>query len=87
MSNLKLASRKVRLQYLQVKSLKNCSNLTRVNEQKQVLRMLLLNPNLLFTDKYLNKEENWLYKYINNLNMSAKNDTLFHSAKRMLKNG
>lgn len=81
---MKIAKRKLYLQYLQLKYLKGCQNKSRKFEQMKVMMMLIFNPHFLFTGKMLDTNENWLYKYVNSLTSNSKNDRLYVSAKKML---
>lgn len=78
--------KKLYLQHLQVQMLKKSSlNSTRLNEQKKVLRKLLLKPYLLFSNKEVDPKKESLAKYINHLNVIVNNDRLYKSAKNTLK--
>lgn len=83
---LKVALRKLYLQYLQVKMLKKLSlNSTRLDEQRKVLRKLLLNPQILFSNKEVDPKKERLAKYINHLSIIVNNNRLYKSAKNTLK--
>lgn len=78
--------RKLYLQYLQVNYLnKNSSKTIRSREQSRVLRGLILNPRLLFSNNKIDNESLVLAKYYNHLNVIAGNDRLYKSAKKTLK--
>ena len=78
--------RKLYLQYSQVKMLKKSSlNSARLDEQRKVLRKLLLNPQILFSNKEVDPKKERLAKYINHLNVIVNNDRLYKSAKNTLK--
>ena len=65
MSKLALAFRKLRLQYAQVKALKNDANDARCKEQRDVLWLLLKSPSLLVSTERKDYSKNRLYKYTN----------------------
>lgn len=65
MSKLALAFRKLRLQYAQVKALKNDANDARCKEQRDVLWLLLKSPSLLVSTERKDYRKNRLYKYTN----------------------
>lgn len=78
--------RKLYLQYSQVKMLKKSSlNSARLDEQRKVLRKLLLNPQILFSNKEVDPKKESLAKYFNHLNVIVNNDRLYKSAKNTLK--
>ena len=78
--------KKLYLQYLQVRMLKKSSlNSTRLNEQKKVLRKLLLNPQILFSNKEVDPKKESLAKYFNHLSVIVNNDRLYKSAKNTFK--
>lgn len=53
-------------------------------KQVQVLRKLLLHPSKLLTVNKQDRDEDWLNKYINHLNMLVQNDALYKVAKEEL---
>jgi hypothetical protein len=73
MSKLIIAFRKLRLQYAQVKSLKNDANEARYKEQRDVLLLLLKSPSLLVSTERKDYSKNRLYKYTNVLIGYSKN--------------
>lgn len=83
MENLKFAFRKLKLQKLQVKKLSNSDD-ERYREQKEVLHLLYTHPKYLLSVKHRNKNENNLFKYVNSLNMSVKNDRIYAATVREL---
>ncbi|MFR3687697.1 MAG: hypothetical protein ACLTXM_21985 [Enterococcus sp.] len=76
MNKVILAYRKIVLQRLQLKALKDHKDSTRYSEQKRVF-LLLLRPTILFSAKNKGLEDNRLYKYTNTLNSYCKNDHLY----------
>lgn len=76
MNPIKLAYRKLHLQYLQLKHLSPDRTSPRYKEQVTVL-FLLLSPKALFTLNRQDVNKHHLYKYINVLNANVKNDTFY----------
>jgi len=83
MNKVKFAYRKIILQRLQLKALKDHKDSERYSEQKQVF-LLLLRPTVLFSSKNKTFEDNRLYKYTNTLNTYCKNDHLYNMVKEDL---
>lgn len=86
MSRFVYPYRKLVIQYKQVKYLQRSEsqNTERYREQVQVLRKLLLHPSKLLTVNKQDRDEDWLNKYINHLNMLVQNDALYKVAKEEL---
>ncbi|KGL40877.1 hypothetical protein BMT55_13835 [Listeria newyorkensis] len=86
MSRFVYPYRKLVIQYRQVKYLQRSGsqNTERYREQVQVLRKLLLHPSKLLTVNKQDRDEDWLNKYINHLNMLVQNDALYKVAKEEL---
>lgn len=84
MNAMKLAVRKLRLQLLQLKALKDVKHSQRYSEQKNVLFLLLSKPSVLFTTNHKNSKENQLFKYTNTLNRYVKDDHLYKMAKKYM---
>lgn len=82
--SLKLGFKKWYLQFLQVKAVKNGSNISRYEEQLEVLKKLSYYPNILFTDKYLEENTNHA-KYINVITSKALDKKKYQRTKRYLK--
>lgn len=83
MNRLKLAGRKLNLQRLQLKSLRDMKHTERYKEQRKVLFLLFL-PTVLFNVNKLNIEKNPLYKYANVLNSNVQNDEFYQLTKEVL---
>lgn len=86
MSRFVYPYRKLVIQYKQVKYLQRSEsqNTERYREQVQVLRKLLLHPSKLLTVNKQDRDEDWLNKYINHLNMLVQNDALYKVTKEEL---
>lgn len=86
MSRFVYPYRKLVIQYKQVKYLQRSEsqNTERYHEQVQFLRKLLLHPSKLLTVNKQDRDEDWLNKYINHLNMLVQNDVLYKVAKEEL---
>ena len=81
---LRLAFRKVYLQWLQVRYVKNGKNNERSELQKEVLRYLLTHPGQLVSSERVSKPEHYA-KYLNVLTSNVKNDRLYEVSKKRLK--
>ncbi|WP_020006236.1 hypothetical protein [Salinicoccus albus] len=81
---LSMAFRKVYLQWLQVKHVKEGSNRERTELQKEVLRYLLTHPGKLVSSERVNYPKNYA-KYLNVLTSNVKNDRLYEISKKRLK--
>ncbi|AXG40553.1 hypothetical protein EGCR1_17795 (plasmid) [Enterococcus gilvus] len=86
MFKLKMAFRKLRLQRKQLKNLRVDKNHARYSEQRKVLRLLLGHPSLLFSTERKDATSDPLYKYVNGLLVTAKNDKMYYSTLRLLEN-
>ncbi|MFR3683936.1 MAG: hypothetical protein ACLTXM_02710 [Enterococcus sp.] len=84
MFKLKIAFRKLRLQRKQLKNLRVDKNHARYSEQQEVFRLLLGHPSVLFSMERKDTSSNPLYKYVNGLLVTAKNDKMYHSTLRLL---
>lgn len=85
MSKIILGLRKLNLQRLELKSLSDMKDSQRYREQKAVLKLLLTEPEVLFTTKRFDVKENSLYKYTNHLNRYAENKEYYKMAVKFLK--
>ena len=85
MQKVILAFRKLNLQRLELKSLSDVKTSHRYQEQKAVLKVLLTEPEVLFTNKRFDPEINNLYKHTNHLNRYAENKEYYKMAVRFLK--
>ncbi|EOH75723.1 hypothetical protein [Enterococcus malodoratus] len=86
MFRLKVAFRKLRLQRKQLKNLRTDKNHARYSEQQEVLRLLLGHPSVLFSTERKDTSSNHLYKYVNGLLVTAKNDKMYRYTLRLLEN-
>lgn len=84
MNKFKLAKRKIELQYLQIKYVSKGKNLKRTEEQREVMKYLLLNPLKLFRESRLPKSHKHS-KHLNILTANSKKDKLYNLTKSMLK--
>lgn len=84
MFKLKLAKRKIELQFLQVFYVSKGKNDERTREQKEVLKFLLLHPSNLFKTERLPKSHKHA-KYLNILTSNSKKDKLYNLTKSGLK--
>lgn len=85
MSRIILGLRKLNLQRLELKSLSDMKDSQRYKEQKAVLKLLLSEPKVLFSDQRFDAKENELYKYTNHLNRYAGNKEHYKMAVKFLK--